>query len=553
MTEENIQTIVLQQAEYWKQTCLLGQKSLFSGSFLWNSKFFDELYECYVSRPDTGSDSFLNKLRRQLEGGSPEISQLWAEMAWLYHLIQAKGSMKAESKKERICEIWRWSGEELESDHERLSDSVLSAGIANTGTAYANLAWKEYQFFVTIMKSWYEFETSHQESLICKPWEFAKWVDGHEIAKNRMFRHVLLYLLFPDDFEPIASTSNKRNIVEKLYGKEPIDLKNAIEVDRAICEVREGLTPQFDEFSFYDQPIINMWKNVQGPGRVDDLHQDLFLPVNEFERLVEVLKTSKNLILQGAPGTGKTFIANRIAKSITVAGDSDQIAMVQFHQSYAYEDFVQGYKPGEDGFRLNDGVFYKFCERARDSASPFVFIIDEINRGNLSRIFGELLMLIESDKRSSEYAVALTYSDKQFYVPDNVHILGMMNTADRSLAVVDYALRRRFAFETLRPAFSVKSSCKRLQDFLLNKKVSQALIEKICDCMQDLNKTISDDKELGEGYEIGHSFFVPSIENPDETWYEGIVKSQIAPLLREYWFDDPVKAEAEVNKLRIRE
>ena len=271
-------------------------------------------------------------------------------------------------------------------------------------------------------------------------------------------------------------------------------------------------------------------------------HQDLFLPPTHFNRLLTSIKSRKNLILQGPPGTGKTFIARRIAWCLIGHKDDGPIEMVQFHQSYAYEDFVEGFRPTETGgFTLKPGVFRRFCDRARANPEvPHVFIIDEINRGNLSRIFGELLMLIEHDKRSEDYAVALTYSEERFHVPANVHILGMMNTADRSLALVDYALRRRFAFETLEPAYGTTHGRDAFTDYLTANGADPALPRLICDRMATLNKIIRDDRELGRGFEVGHSYFVPDNgDEPTEDWYRHIVDTQIAPLLREYWFDSP--------------
>ena len=273
-----------------------------------------------------------------------------------------------------------------------------------------------------------------------------------------------------------------------------------------------------------------------------DAHRDLFIPPTRFNRLLTSLQSRKNLILQGPPGTGKTFIARRIAWCLIGRKDNGPIEMVQFHQSYAYEDFVEGYRPTDDGgFTLRDGVFHRFCERARGNPdTPHVFIIDEINRGNLSRIFGELLMLIEADKRSEDYAVALTYSDARFHVPANVHILGMMNTADRSLALVDYALRRRFAFETLEPAYGTDHGRGAFTEHLTAMGADAPLARLICERMGKLNEMIRGDRELGRGFQVGHSYFVPGDgDEPSEDWYRHVVDTQIAPLLREYWFDSP--------------
>lgn len=287
---------------------------------------------------------------------------------------------------------------------------------------------------------------------------------------------------------------------------------------------------------------------------VNEALKDLFIERKRFKRILSVFQSRKNLILQGPPGTGKTFMARRLAWCLIERKDSRSIEVVQFHQSYAYEDFVQGYRPTKTGgFTLRNGVFYEFCERARrDENTPYVFIIDEINRGNMSRIFGELLMLIEADKRREEYAAVLTYGEqgKRFFVPPNVYILGMMNTADRSLAVVDYALRRRFAFEELKPVFgSPKGSdaFSKFEKHLRTHDVDTYTVELIRSRMADFNGAIRDDSELGSGFEIGHSYFVPSapVKN-GSTWYDEIVETQITPLLREYYFDRP----ADVRKAR---
>ncbi len=571
-------TQILAAAECWKDRCLVGEQSLFTDWSLWTRPNFQELHSLFVENPDESKDPFLAKLQRQLSPGSPDAKCLWAEMTWLYRLIQDRRSMKPETKRDQIAKAWKWSGRDFPEDHELLSDRVLGAGVINPGTGYNTHAWMEFRFFVAAMIAWFSLDRTKRESLLDHPWDFTSWLDATEYARNRMFRHAILFLLFPAQFEPIVSTTNKKKIVSRLHRGDRIDDSNQVEVDRAILAIRPRLEDKHpgEELHFYDSPIKKLWKEPGHPkqpenGKTvqegkpkpyggdrsttytrDDAHQDLFIPRSDFDRLLTSIKSRKNLILQGPPGTGKTFIARRIAWCLIGRKDNVPIEMVQFHQSYAYEDFVQGYRPTDaGGFELKDGVFHRFCERARaNSDTPHVFIIDEINRGNLSRIFGELLMLIEADKRSEDYAVALIYSDEQFHVPENVFILGMMNTADRSLALVDYALRRRFAFETLEPAYGTNYGRAAFEKYLMDKGTNQDLARRISHRMDKLNETISNDKELGRGFQIGHSYFVPGDgDTPSEDWYKHIVDTQIAPLLREYWFDSPEDTQKEVARL----
>lgn len=281
---------------------------------------------------------------------------------------------------------------------------------------------------------------------------------------------------------------------------------------------------------------------------------DIFLDRADIERLLSQLKRKKNLVLQGPPGTGKTFIAQRLAWVLAAERSMGRIEAVQFHQSYGYEDFVRGYRPTEDGgFVLRDGPFLDFCERVReDGDRPHVLLIDEINRGNLSRIFGELLMLIEADKRSEEWAVRLAYprdGAERFHVPENLHLIGTMNTADRSLALVDYALRRRFAFFTVEPAFRQPQFRRHLED----RGVPAPVRRRIGERLSALNEAIAGDSDLGTGFRIGHSYFCdpPSGESPDYgQWFEEIVSFDIAPLLDEYWFDRQETASEVVASLQ---
>jgi 5-methylcytosine-specific restriction protein B len=277
----------------------------------------------------------------------------------------------------------------------------------------------------------------------------------------------------------------------------------------------------------------------------EDFLNEVFLCAEDYDSLVTQLERKKNLILQGPPGVGKTFAAMRLAYAFMREKNPERICTVQFHQSYGYEDFVIGYKPDGSGFTLKEGVFYSFCKKAASQPErAWCFIIDEINRGNISKIFGELLMLVEADKRGLGYAIRLQGTEEPFFVPENVYIIGMMNTADRSIALIDYALRRRFAFFTLEPAFESEG----FRDYMESKENPSfvSVVEQVL----RLNEEISADPLLGPGYQIGHSYFCFGDGDPvDSKALRDVILYEIKPLLSEYWFDNQAKVQEWTKKL----
>lgn len=309
---------------------------------------------------------------------------------------------------------------------------------------------------------------------------------------------------------------------------------------KAVVKTLTDITPYTDYVetlnALFEDEVIEESEEVEVQYPIyteDDFLNEVYMNENTYDLLVNLLRNKKNIIMQGAPGVGKTFAAKRLAYSMMKVKDPNRVMMIQFHQSYSYEDFIMGFRPASTGFELKKGPFYNFCKKAElDLENDYYFIIDEINRGNLSKIFGELFMLIENDKRG--VALQLLYSDEKFSVPKNLYIIGMMNTADRSLAMLDYALRRRFAFFEFSPAFRTDGFRQYLQN--KNNKKFNNLITVI----EKLNIAIENDESLGRGFCVGHSYFCT--DKPiDDMWLNGVITYEIIPLLNEYWFDEPNK------------
>ncbi len=342
---------------------------------------------------------------------------------------------------------------------------------------------------------------------------------------------------------------------EKIEGLvHPIDyqtLKDCPELENMeyFCQPQGSLFKLTkDEFDFImdiireENPVDPDSSNHEKYSR-DDFINEVFMSGTQYDTLISLLKNKLNLILQGVPGVGKTFAAKRLAYSIMGEKDDSRIEFVQFHQNYSYEDFMMGYKPSDDGFELKYGIFYRFCMLAANHPEKeYFFIIDEINRGNMSKIFGELLMLIEKEYRGTE--MTLAYNGLSFSVPKNLYIIGMMNTADRSLAMIDYALRRRFSFFTMAPGFTSKG----FKDYQIS--LSNDTFDKLVEEVKKLNKAITEDKSLGSGFCIGHSYFCGHKADDDDSWIREFVEYDIIPMLKEYWFDDSDRVQKWADQLR---
>ncbi len=319
---------------------------------------------------------------------------------------------------------------------------------------------------------------------------------------------------------------------DKLPMKTLTDITNYTEFVKNIKELFIDEEDSEDEILEIEYPEYSL----------DKFLEEVYISEDDYNILFNLLINKKNLIVEGAPGVGKTYMAKRLAYSIMGEKNTERVMMVQFHQSYSYEDFVMGFRPVKDGFELKHGSFYQFCKKAEvDDENDYFFIIDEINRGNLSKIFGELFMLIENDKRGEKNKIQLLYSDESFFIPKNVFIIGLMNTADRSLAMLDYALRRRFAFFDLKPAFSSDGF------ITYQNELDDERFDNLVLAIKELNEEIKNDESLGEGFRIGHSYLC-NLKDCDNL--EFIVEYELIPLLKEYWFDEQDKVKIWSDKLR---
>lgn len=812
---------ILVAAQEWKERALVGGGSAFSGEAIWSSENIGALKRYFVDNPDDGEGTFMDKLKRQLERAGRGAQQLAAEMTWL--MLLCPSSIRAAHKRDSVRQIWSWTGEGLSPSHPLLQDDVLD-GIGSAGTAFNTARWRELRYLVLVAEAFRASSPERQTQLLGDGWEMAAWLEALPEGESRQFRHMILYLLFPDQFERIFGGRDRRLILRAIRGYprarvirlRPIDIDKELlairreaeratpgqgvdfylsplkerwkedaddETDNETVSVEERASPldaisregvlealarlssplmvqeesarQYDlvhgerrfppqlvlheagalvglelpraeslaaesspgykrlrelgfhlesqtflidliskfldqaaaedslavseypkiyrglkvqvsfgkgnfaripwiSFTGFNQTTANgiypvllyyrstgmlvlaygisettppkeRWEYSSTPetiaqafeGRglpkperygdslVADIYplagetdlrivqkavdrligeyierfesiggekspalppavvsrrpytlteasEGLFVEEGKLKNYLALLRRKKNLILQGPPGVGKTFVVRRLAYALMGEEAPDRVQMVQFHQAYSYEDFIQGFRPSGAGFRLKNGVFHEFCDRARnDPGASHVFIIDEINRGNLSKVLGEVMMLIETDKRSSQWAMPLTYAesgDVKFFVPDNLYLIGMMNTADRSLALVDYALRRRFAFADVEPAFESDA----FSDHLASRGVEMSLIEVIVERMTNLNAAVAGDTvNLGPGFRLGHSYFteIPKDGKPDWQWYVQIIRSEIEPLLREYYFDNAGEREKQLEEL----
>ena len=551
---------VYDATEKWVDRALRSDDSLFTpGTPIWTRQWLGELRERFLDRPDVGESGFFERLEEQLKGSRPEVYQLMGEVLYATYLIVSVRNIKSATKQKRINEVLGWSPSPTKIPS-HLVDG-LEPGIGGSGQFYRANFPTVTGFFIEFTEQWKELEATARGTLLAEPWQFKRFVrdlDFRSIVMQGITRepkvqqYTLHHLVFPDTFEPIVSISHKDIITStSAFANYITDQTN--DEDRKLVQIREHLESGLrSDFSFYDPDVQKHWDPTFDPENehaacdlpeVDKLHSlslDLNFRDTSFLSDIDLLLDDKRqVIFQGPPGTGKTYVAQKLAKHLT--GSEDRVTLVQFHPSYSYEDFVQGFRPtlenGQPGFTLRDGPLRKAADKARNEPQAKHFlVIDEINRGNLARVFGELYFLLEY--RDSE--MDLQYSDEPFSLPDNLYIIGTMNTADRSIALVDLALRRRFYFVEFHPDDEPVKNV--LRNWLSAKAPG---MDWVADVVDAANEKLRDDRHAA----IGPSYFMKS--GLDETAVKRIWKHSVLPYIEERLFGNEDRiAEFNLDVLR---
>ena len=556
-------------ARIWADAALLDDDSLFtSGKEIWSRRWLDELHRRFVMGADEGRDDFLTKLERQFAGADPAVFQLMGELLFVHFLAAKNKPIGRKGKVAVIESVLGWSPEHVSIP--ATLDAALDQGVGHAGFGFNTYRWQQLRFLIEFSRLWKSPDSDEGRLLLEDPWEFKRFVESVPGGADGLQRNALLHLLHPDNYETAMALSHKDRIASAFVHlvSDPSD-----DVDRRLLQIREALTGDHGRgFSFYRDPLRQRWDHpkrsspepatpakvqvptpsplpTEGPdeheGVPTTLHglaDDLLIPKSHLDLIHRLLRHRRQVIFYGPPGTGKTYVARKLAAHI--ARDEERVDLVQFHPSYAYEDFVEGYRPASlkgnmAGFELREGPLKRIARRAEEASDEetFVLIIDEINRGNLGKVFGELYFLLEYRKEK----IKLQYSDDAFSLPENLWIIGTMNTADRSIALVDSALRRRFHFS---PFFPDQPPIEGLLARWLNKNKPELFW--VAEVVDRANK------KLGRRHAaIGPSYFMD--QNLDEEWVELIWDHSVLPYIAEQFFgEDDLLKEFALDRLRPR-
>ena len=509
--------------------------SLFTPGYkVWTKQAAEDLKARFIDAPDMGTDTFMVKFKKQLEGGPRATVQLAAELLYVYLLPPVPSDFLPQTKLKLLSEILSWSPEPVTVPDELVLG--LREGFAGIGTAYNTYRDRQLAFVIRVLLALRGLDQSRAEAALGDPWKFRSAVYSVEVNSANSMRNALLHLAFPDTFEDIVSDRHKELIRAAFKDLVP---DGAHDVDEALLGIHQALDRELGRpISFYDDDVRDKWEPPGPPplpppppppgGALPDatqqLAQELLIDRLWLNETIDLLREKRQLILYGPPGTGKTFLAQALAGYLADAtGGGYQL--VQFHPSYSYEDFFEGFRPtpGDHGgtisFQLEPGPFKMLAQQA--AAHPgqaHILVIDEINRANLAKVFGELYFLLEYRDRE----VSLQYSPKEsFQLPDNLYVIGTMNTSDRSIALVDAAMRRRFNWQALFPDQPP------VKDLLRRWLKAHNLDERAASLLDALNARIE-----GKDGKVGPSYLMTERAR-DDLGIRRIWEHQILPLLEE--------------------
>lgn len=525
-----------------RENALVSFDSLFmSGRKLWTAEGHAAFRKLFVERPDERKGvPFMEKFRKQLSGGSADDHQLAAELLYVQMFFSTK--ISAETKLRHVNEVLSWhpelDGVEIPEWARAGAEQGLAGDMAFQIQRPNQLAWLN-----EFLSGWVQRPDSERSSLLADPWAFAKAVRkvSGPLGAYQPMREAWLYMVFPNEFENISSRNDKRRIKEAF--SELLTAGPSDEIDRDLLAIREALTGEHGEgFHFYRSPVVEVWrtpKNKVAPAapkapaearkaEEKTRGEALFLePPTAFREWLELLHDRKQIIFQGPPGTGKTYLARKLADAV-VAGNG-RVDVVQFHPSYSYEDFIEGYRPTAAGtFSLRAGPLKSLAAEANaNPTETFVLIIDEINRGNLAKVFGELYYLLEYREDAN---LRLQYSETPFRLPENLYLIGTMNTADRSIALLDMAIRRRFAFIGL---FVDEEPIKGILHRFLSEKAPDMTY--LAHMIDHVNAEMGDPNTA-----VGPShFMLKEVQSLNDKKAERIWRHSVLPALADRFYDAP--------------
>lgn len=523
----------------FNDTFLKNKKSIFTDEEVLTESNLDFLKKNFVQNPDeTENKNFDVKIKEQFEKANNDQKDLMANIIWLWRLPPKKVIARKQYF-EKFFENLK-SSIKIEKNPDLFSDFER---FANTGTYYNTNKFYELVYIIRFLEDWIDPKVTEANKM-----DFLKANSSITVGnqtKSVSMRNALLYLFDPGNYMPIISNAHKEAIVAAFEGKycKADTGDDADDIDKKLEKIKVGLENDLkgkielkEKNIFYDDSVKNIWS-----GGID------------FE--------SKNIILYGAPGTGKTYQTKQTIEARKLIEENHEYKIVQFHPSYSYEDFMDGVKPTgiENGvmkFELKNGVFKQMCidafkdlEQNKENAKRYYFVADEINRAELSRVFGELLLCLEEDKRlkfdenkklqgmlvktansslwdNEKHAVYVDEAGEGYFgVPENLYFIGTMNDIDKSIDSFDMALRRRFVWK--------KYSCN--YDVIVDRYSDEDNVETYIKLCKDINEYITSEKGLGldDSYELGHSYFLKpkklTKSEINKLWNE-----HISPLLKEY-------------------